>query len=182
MRPLGAFGVLVGEAVRHADARGYFSETFSANWAHQQGLPAFIQDNESLSLKAGTVRGLHFQSPPHAQAKLVRCVHGAVLDVAVDIRRASPSYGQHVTTRLSAASGEIVFVPEGFAHGFCTLEPETVVQYKVTRPYAPGSDKGLAWDDKQLAIAWPVGPAQAILSDRDKVHPKLADLPAYFSV
>lgn len=182
LRPLGPFGVLVGESVRHPDARGYFSETFSTRWAEAQGLPVFIQDNESLSRKPGTVRGLHFQAPPHAQGKLVRCMRGAILDVAVDIRRGSPSYGQHVALEMSAEGGEILFAPEGCAHGFCTLAPDTLVQYKVTRPYAPGADKGLVWDDPALAIPWPSIAAVAILSERDRLHPRLADLPPYFSI
>src|SRR5215469_8432024 len=134
--------------VRHGDARGFFSEIFREDVLRQHGIdPSFIQENHSLSVERGVVRGLHFQIPPMAQAKLVRVAAGAVLDVAVDIRAGSPSYGRHVAVVLSAAEGNQLFVPEGFAHGFCTLEPNSTVNYKVNRYYSPENDRGLLWND-----------------------------------
>jgi dTDP-4-dehydrorhamnose 3,5-epimerase len=173
--------VLVITPRRFADPRGYFAETFNA--ARYQALlhgVAFVQDNLSLSGPRFTVRGLHFQAPPHAQAKLVSVLKGAVLDVALDIRRGSPSYGRHVAVTLSAARGEQMFVPAGFAHGFCTLEPDTLVAYKVSDYYAPEADRGLYWADPALAIAWPVAAAEAALSERDRRHPPLAELATPF--
>jgi dTDP-4-dehydrorhamnose 3,5-epimerase len=168
--------------VRHRDARGFFSEIFREATLREHGIDVtFVQENHSLSVDRGVVRGLHFQVPPAAQAKLVRVAAGAILDVAVDIRRGSPSYGRHVALTLSAAEGNQLFVPEGFAHGFCTIEPNTEVVYKVNRYYSPEHDKGLAWDDPGLAIAWPVSGAAALLSDKDRRNPPLAALPAYFS-
>ena len=120
-------------------------------------------------------------APPRAQATLVRVLRGRLLDVAVDIRRDSPGYGRHVAVELSAAGAELLYVPVGFAHGFCTLEPETEVAYKVSAPYDPALERGLAWDDPALGIAWPVAAGQAELSDKDRRNPMLADLPAYFS-
>ena len=167
---------------RFGDRRGFFSETYNRAALAAQGITLdFLQDNHSLSAEPGTLRGLHFQTPPFAQDKLVRVVRGAVLDVAVDIRVGSPSYGRHVSAVLSAENWRQILVPAGFAHGFCTLEPDSEVLYKVTAPYAPEHDKGLAWDDPALAIQWPVAAADAVLSDKDKRHPTLADLPAYFA-
>ncbi|MDP7487945.1 MAG: dTDP-4-dehydrorhamnose 3,5-epimerase, partial [Alphaproteobacteria bacterium] len=131
----------------------------------------FVQDNLSLSLRAGTIRGLHLQLPPHAQAKLVSVVSGCVLDVAVDLRMGSPTFAQHVAVELSAASGEQLYVPEGFAHGFCTLEAETRVAYKVSAFYAPDHEAGLRWDDPALGIAWPVAAGEAMLSEKDLTPP-----------
>jgi dTDP-4-dehydrorhamnose 3,5-epimerase len=127
------------------------------------------------------VRGLHFQLPPFAQAKLVRVTRGAILDVAVDLRSGSPTYGRHAAMEISADNWRQVFVPVGFAHGFCTLEPETEVLYKVSRPYAPAYDRGLRWNDPALAVDWPVGEDEAVLSDRDRSHPLLADLGEVFT-
>ena len=139
------------------------------------GLPFFIQDNESMSAQPGTVRGLHFQKGSNAQAKLVRCTRGALVDVALDIRPHSPTFGRHVTARLSPESGEQILIPAGFAHGFCTLEPDTVIQYKVSSPYAPGYEGGIAWNDPALGIVWPVTAEQAVISERDAQLPRLAD-------
>jgi dTDP-4-dehydrorhamnose 3,5-epimerase len=160
---------------RFADARGFFSETFSQR-SYAAIIPdvAFVQDNLSLSGPRFTVRGLHFQAPPHAQAKLVSVLKGAVLDVAVDIRRGSPSFGRHVAVTLTAERGEQMFVPAGFAHGFCTLEPDTMVAYKASDFYAPEADRGLFWADPALAIAWPMAEGEAALSERDRRHPPLA--------
>lgn len=168
---------------RFGDERGFFSEVFRRD-AFDKVCPGidFVQDNHSRSADAGTVRGLHFQSQPFAQAKLIRVVRGAVLDVAVDIRAGSPSYGRHVSCMLSADNGTQLFVPAGFAHGLCTLEAGTEVVYKVSAYYSAANDKGLAWDDPALGIAWPVAAGKAILSAKDHSHPRLAGLPAYFSI
>ncbi len=168
-------------AVVHRDARGFFSETYFRPAYEKAGLDAvFVQDNHSGSAKVGTIRGLHYQTPPHAQGKLVRVLRGAILDVAVDIRAGSPTYGRHVSATLSAENWTQMWVPEGFAHGFCTLEPDTEVAYKVTAGYAPHNDGGLLWNDPALGIAWPVTDAAAILSDKDRTHPSLANLPPAF--
>lgn len=168
--------------VRHDDARGWFSEVYNEDAYRQAGVTArFVQDNHSSSALAGTLRGLHFQAPPHAQAKLVRCVRGRILDVVVDIRKGSPNFGRSTAFELGDEDGAHVFVPEGFAHGFCTLLPSTEVVYKVTAYYARDSDFGVAFDDPDLAIDWPFPRSGMILSDRDVAHPRLKDLPAHFS-
>ncbi|MGD9616199.1 MAG: dTDP-4-dehydrorhamnose 3,5-epimerase [Alphaproteobacteria bacterium] len=167
--------------VRHHDARGFFSEIFRESVLRENGIAAaFIQENHSLSMDRGVIRGLHFQIPPASQTKLVRVAVGSIFDVAVDIRRGSPTYGRHVALVLSAAQGNQLFVPEGFAHGFCTLESDTEVVYKVNRYYSREHDVGLAWDDCDLAIDWPVSRDRALLSDKDRRQPGLSDLPAYF--
>lgn len=160
---------------RLGDPRGWFSETYNLAAMDAHGFPRFVQDNESLSSTLGTVRGLHYQRGEFAQAKLVRCIAGAIFDVAVDIRPNSPTFGQHVSARLDAAEGVQMFVPEGFAHGFCTLTPDTLVQYKVSAPYSRDSEGGIVWDDPALAIAWPVAADAVVLSDRDRALPKLAE-------
>ena|SRR5579864_7789657 len=167
--------------IRHRDARGFFSEIFREAVLREHGIDMpFVQENQSLSVERGVVRGLHFQAPPMAQAKLVRVSAGAVLDVALDIRRGSPSWGRHVAVVLSAAAGNQLFVPEGFAHGFRTLEPNTEIVYKVNRYYSSAHDFGVAWNDPALGIDWGIGDEDAILSDKDRRQPPLADLPAYF--
>jgi dTDP-4-dehydrorhamnose 3,5-epimerase len=167
--------------VRHRDPRGFFSEIFREDVLHQHGIDVpFVQENHSLSKERGVVRGLHFQLPPMSQAKLVRVAAGSVFDVAVDLRQGSPTYRRHVALVLSAADGNQLFVPEGFAHGFCTLEPNTEIVYKVNRYYSAEHDRGLAWDDPELAIAWPAAAAAALLSDKDRCQPQLADLPVCF--
>ncbi|WP_347302379.1 dTDP-4-dehydrorhamnose 3,5-epimerase [Croceibacterium sp. TMG7-5b_MA50] len=168
---------------RHGDERGYFAETFRADlFAAEMGAFRFMQDNESLSRKAGTVRGLHFQSDPHAQGKLVRCTAGALFDVAVDIRAGSPTFGQWVGQELTPENGKQLWIPPGFAHGFCTLEPDTVISYKVTGGYYNAAcDKGVAWDDPAIAIAWPDVADAATLSVKDRQQPLLSDLPSYFT-
>lgn len=166
---------------KHNDARGFFVETFRKDALAQAiGNIDFVQDNQSYSAKAGTVRALHFQVPPAAQAKLVRVIRGSVMDVAVDIRRASPTYGRHVSATLSADNLAQLYVPVGFAHGFCTLEPDTEVVYKVSAYYDPGREQGLAWDDPALNIAWPAVSREAVIADRDRTHPRLKDLAAFF--
>jgi dTDP-4-dehydrorhamnose 3,5-epimerase len=166
---------------RFGDDRGFFSEVYHRKNFAEAGLEMeFVQDNHSLSARAGTVRGLHFQSPPFAQDKLIRVVRGRILDVAVDLRRSSPTFGRHVAVELSAENWRQLLVPVGFAHGFCTLEPDCEVLYKVSSYYSAANDLGLAWDDPALGIAWPVTPEAAIVSDKDRRQPKLADLPATF--
>lgn len=177
----GLDGVVIVTAHRYRDDRGYFSETWKRSAFAAMGIDVdFVQDNHSLSIEAGTLRGLHFQSPPFAQVKLVRAVRGRVLDVAVDLRRASPTFGRHVAVELSAENGRALFVPIGFAHGFVTLEPETEVSYKVSADYAPAHDHGLAFDDPALGIAWPFPAEHIVLSDKDRRHPRLSELSHVF--
>jgi dTDP-4-dehydrorhamnose 3,5-epimerase len=157
---------------RFADGRGWFAETYSTrSFAPALGDMVFVQDNQAFSAARGTLRGLHFQRPPQAQAKLVRVLKGSIFDVAVDLRAGSPTYGRWAGVTLTAERGEQLFVPHGFAHGYCTLEPDTEVAYKVDGFYAPDSDAGLAWDDPTLAIDWPISPHEAILSDKDRRLP-----------
>jgi dTDP-4-dehydrorhamnose 3,5-epimerase len=173
--------VKIIEPRRFEDARGLFMETYSRSALAAEGITSeFVQDNHSRSNFAGTIRGLHFQVPPFAQAKLVRCSAGRVFDVAVDIRRGSPSYGRHVAVELSAANGRQLFIPAGFAHGLATLEPGTEVQYKVSADYSPTHDAGIFWNDPALAIPWPVDPAAAVLSDKDRKLPTLSGFTSPF--
>lgn len=164
------------------DERGWFSETFRADLfgAHARPLE-FVQHNQSLSRPKGTVRGLHFQVAPAVQGKLVRCPRGAILDVAVDLRASSPTYGHHVAVELSADNGRQLWIPAGFAHGFCTLVVDSEVFYMVTGSgYSPAHDRGLRWNDPALGIDWPVGEDDALLSPKDRVQPLLADLGVVF--
>ena len=166
---------------RFGDARGWFMETYSEAAAAAAGPDVrFVQDNQSFSATEGTVRGLHFQRPPHAQAKLVRCVRGSIMDYAVDVRKGSPTYGRWVSAKLTAESGEQLFVPVGFAHGFVTLEPDVEIAYKVSDVYAPECDGGVAWDDPLIGIDWPLPISGAVLSDKDKSLPPLAELDSPF--
>ncbi|WP_298327847.1 dTDP-4-dehydrorhamnose 3,5-epimerase [Asticcacaulis sp.] len=159
------------------DARGYFMETYKDAWFREHIADVtFVQDNQSMSAQVGTIRGLHYQKTPFGQGKLVRCLKGAIFDVAVDIRHDSHTFGQWVGVTLSAAGAEQLWVPEGFAHGFCTLEPDTEVFYKVTNTYSREHDAGLAFDDPEIGINWPIDLATAILSDKDKLQPQLHDL------
>ncbi len=167
---------------KFGDARGFFSETYNQRAFHAAGITdVWIQDNHSLSGPKGTVRGLHFQTAPFAQAKLVRVTRGAILDVAVDIRRGSPTYGKHVAAEISAEAWNQIYVPAGFAHGFCTLTPDAEVLYKVTALYSRENDFGLLWNDPALGIDWPVSAEAALLSDKDKVQPTLAAMPTHFT-
>jgi dTDP-4-dehydrorhamnose 3,5-epimerase len=167
---------------KFGDARGFFSETYNQRAFHAAGITdVWIQDNHSMSGPPGTVRGLHYQIAPVAQAKLLRVVKGAILDIAVDIRRGSPTYGKHVAVELSAEKWNQLYVPAGFAHGFCTLTPESEVLYKVTALYSKEHEFGILWNDPALGIDWPVKPAEALLSDKDKVLPSFADHPAHFT-
>jgi dTDP-4-dehydrorhamnose 3,5-epimerase len=167
---------------KFGDDRGFFSETWSRKTLAAHGIVAdFVQDNQSLSRSKGVLRGLHFQSPPFAQDKLVRVLRGSIFDVAVDIRRGSPTFGRHVGAIVSAANWAQFWVPKGFAHGFVTLETDTEVAYKVTADYAPEHERGLAWDDPALGIMWPVPVAVDLLAAKDRNNPRLKDLPEYFS-
>ncbi len=167
---------------RFGDHRGFFSETWSRQAFASAGIDIdFVQDNHSLSAAVGTVRGLHYQSPPHAQDKLVRVVRGAIHDVAVDLRAGSPSFGRWVSAELSAENGRQLLVPIGFAHGFCTLTPDTEVLYKVSAPYAPAHDHGIAWDDPDLAIDWPAIADATTLSQKDRALPRLRAITTPFT-
>lgn len=167
--------VFVLEPERFIDHRGHFSEFFSAARFEKAGLQTrFVQDNISHSEKKGTVRGLHYQTAPMAQVKLVRVLRGKVWDVVVDVRAGSPTYGQYATLELDAQSGRQLYIPAGFAHGLCTLDDHTDVLYKVSELYSPQHDTGIVWNDPELGIPWPVDAAQVILSDRDRALPRLS--------
>lgn len=172
--PLALDGVKLLRVRRHGDARGWLAETWREDVMDGLGLPRFVQDNQSFSASAGTVRGLHFQVPPMAQAKLVRAVAGKVLDVVVDLRATSTSFGRHLAVELDAERCDQLFVPEGFAHGFLTLAPGTMLAYRVSAFYSAAHDRGLRWNDPALGIRWPVGEGGAILSDKDRDAPLLA--------
>ena len=177
-------GPLLITPQRFSDDRGFFSETYVQRVLEPHGIgAAFVQDNHSLSRLPGVLRGLHYQLPPKAQGKLVRVVRGSIFDVAVDIRLGSPDYGRHVSTVLSADNWRQLWVPVGFAHGFLTLEPDTEVIYKVTADYAPDLDRGIAWDDPDVAVAWPLaGGTPPTLSAKDQGQPRFADLQSPFSL
>jgi dTDP-4-dehydrorhamnose 3,5-epimerase len=165
------------------DERGYFSEVFKANiFGTRVSGVEFVQDNQSLSVKPGTIRGIHFQTHPVAQGKLVRCLAGRLFDVAVDLRRGSPTYGRWISTELSPRQNNQLWVPVGFGHAFCSLEPDTSVSYRVTNYYSPEHDEGVAWDDPDIAIDWPGMADPETLSAKDRQLPGLADLPAYFAM
>lgn len=175
-------GVLTLQPQRFGDERGFFSETYSARELAAAGFDrAFVQDNHSMSAVRGTVRGLHFQAPPGAQDKLLRVVQGSILDVAVDIRVGSPTYGQSVAVELSAENGRQLLIPSGFAHGFQTLTDRVEVLYKVTDDYAPETEGGLLWNDPELGIAWPIKEDRATVNARDRQWPKLADFKSPFT-
>ena len=181
VRQLGLDGVLEVLPPRFADDRGFFSEIWSERSFDAAGLNLhFVQDNHSLSRDVGVLRGLHFQAPPLAQAKLVRVSRGAVFDVAVDIRSDSPTRGQWVGARLSAAEWNQMLIPVGFAHGFLALEPDTEVQYKVTAPYSREHDRAIRFDDPAIGIEWPMEREALILSDKDRAAPMLADIDTGF--
>ncbi|MBS0231919.1 MAG: dTDP-4-dehydrorhamnose 3,5-epimerase [Proteobacteria bacterium] len=166
---------------RFPDARGFFSELYNSRVFEEAGIAdAFVQENFSRSSKVGTVRGLHFQMPPHAQAKLVRVSRGRLFDVALDLRRSSATFGQHVSLELSAENGHQFYIPAGFAHGFCTLEPDTEIVYKVSSYYAPQAEGGILWSDPALKIDWPVTPQSATVSEKDERLPLLKDAPPIF--
>lgn len=165
------------------DHRGYFTETYSRSLFTAAGIEIdFTRDNVSLSHRRGTVRGLHFQVPPAAQDKLIRVESGRIFDVAVDIRHGSAHFGEHVTVELDADNGQQILIPKGFAHGFCTLEDNTVVAYKVSGEYRPELDRGILWHDPDLAIDWPITNDSSITSERDKSQPVLRETPPYFRI
>lgn len=173
-------GVVILEPRLFKDDRGYFFESFSQREFDEKVRPVkFVQDNESKSVY-GVLRGLHFQKPPFAQSKLVRVIQGAVLDVAVDIRVGSPTYGKHVAVELTAENHRQLFIPRGFAHGFSVLTDEVVFQYKCDNFYAPQSEGAIVWNDPALGIDWRIPEASVILSEKDKHHPLLKDLPETF--
>ncbi len=174
-------GVLIITPRRHGDARGFFSESWNRQRLREHGIDIdFVQDNHSLSHQVGTVRGLHFQAPPHAQAKLVRCGRGRLFDVAVDIRRGSPTWGQWFGLELSFENGRQLLIPEGFLHGFVTREPDTEIIYKCSDYYSPECDGAVRFDDPDIGIDWGIDADQAILSDKDARAPRLADFDSPF--
>jgi dTDP-4-dehydrorhamnose 3,5-epimerase len=167
---------------KFADSRGHFLETFrKSDFAEMSIDCEFVQDNQAFSAQPGTIRGLHFQIPPYAQAKLVRVLHGAVYDAAVDLRRGSPTYGKWCGARLTAEGGEQIFVPRGFAHGYCALEPGTVVAYKVDGYYAPQSEAGLIWNDPEIGIDWTIRASKVLVSDKDSKLPSLRSFDTPFA-
>lgn len=181
VHPFDIGGVLLIEPRRFRDRRGFFAETYNAAELANQGVEiGFVQDAQILSTAAGTVRGLHFQNPPFAQAKLVRVVQGAIQQVAVDMRRDSPTFGRHVSVELSAENALQLLIPEGFAHGCVTLRPLTEVAYKVSAADAPGSHRGVLWNDPFLGILWAVVADDAVLSDQDAALPLLSDIESPF--
>ncbi|RAK64452.1 dTDP-4-dehydrorhamnose 3,5-epimerase [Phenylobacterium kunshanense] len=174
--PLAIPDVLLITPKRHGDARGWFSETWSERaLAGTVAETTFVQDNQAFSASPGTLRGLHFQKPPFAQGKLIRALRGAIYDVAVDIRRASPTFGQWVAAELTAEGGEQLWVPRGFAHAYCTITPDCEIFYKVDNVYAPDQEGGVIWNDPDLGIAWPLD-GEPLLSAKDKLLPRLKDL------
>ena len=175
-------GLKILEPKVFTDARGYFFESYSKRWFDENVADTeFVQDNESCS-SFGVIRGLHFQRPPFCQAKLVRCVKGAVLDVAVDIRKGSPTYGKHVAVELSETNHRQFFIPHGFAHGFAVLSDTAIFQYKCDNYYHPEADGGISILDPALGIDWHIDPAKAILSEKDTKHPNLKDFQTPFEI
>lgn len=173
-------GLLIVEPRLFPDPRGYFFESYRHDKLREAGfMHSFVQDNESKSQK-GVIRGLHLQNPPHAQDKLIRVVQGAILDVAVDVRKDSPTYGQHYTIELTETNKRSFLVPKGFAHGFHCLEHDTIVQYRCSDYYAPETEVGIRWDDPELGIDWQLGNAQPLVSERDQQHGNLATFESHF--
>jgi dTDP-4-dehydrorhamnose 3,5-epimerase len=176
-----AFDVKLLETKRFGDSRGWFAETYSEAKLAREGINCrFVQDNQSRSTFTGTIRGIHFQRPPHAQAKLVRCLRGAVMDYAVDLRRGSPTYGRHVAAELSEDNGRQLFIPVGFGHAFVTLTPDAEIAYKVSDIYALDCDGGVIWNDPTIAIDWPLPTSGPVLSDKDAALPGLDDFDSPF--
>jgi dTDP-4-dehydrorhamnose 3,5-epimerase len=174
--------VKILEPERFGDQRGFFSETYNRRTLAERGVELeFVQDNHSLSRPKGTIRGLHYQSPPFAQAKLVRVVRGSILDVAVDLRQGSPTYGEHVAAVISAQAWNQILIPIGFAHGFCTLEADTEIIYKVTNYYSPEHERGVLWNDPDLGIEWPASEEAFLLSPKDRGMPRLSDIVSPFA-
>jgi dTDP-4-dehydrorhamnose 3,5-epimerase len=183
VRQLGLDGVFEIRPQQFTDERGFFSEIWNkARWRDAGIDVDFVQDNHSLSKQRGVLRGLHYQTPPMAQAKLVRVTRGAVFDVAVDVRNGSPTFGQWTSVVISRAEWNQLFIPAGFAHGFVTLEPDTEVQYKVSAPYSAEHDRAIRFDDPGIGIEWPISQNELVLSVRDRSAPLLADVDTGFSV
>jgi dTDP-4-dehydrorhamnose 3,5-epimerase len=181
IQPLRLSDVKVLKTRKRVDSRGIFSEVYSRRTFAEAGLSFdFVQDNQSVSTALGTIRGLHYQRAPWAQDKLIRVLRGRIFDVAVDLRRASPTFMEWVSFELSAEAGNQILIPAGFAHGFCTLEPDTHVFYKVSNFYAPSHDHGIRWNDPEIAIDWPVNEDNAVLSDRDATLPLIRDVEHWF--
>lgn len=173
--------VLLLRPRRFEDERGFFSETYQRDRFREAGIRCeFVQDNHARSAAAGTVRGLHYQVAPAAQDKLIRVVRGAIFDVVLDLRRGAPSFGRHVSAELSAGNWAQLFIPRGFAHGYCTLEPGTEVVYKVSTPYAPEHERGILWDDPALEIDWPQIADPGLLSEKDRRLPTFGEQPDLF--
>ena len=180
--PLRIPDVKILEPERFGDERGFLSETYNRRTFAECGIQLeFVQDNHSLSRPKGTIRGLHYQAPPFAQDKLIRVLRGSILDVAVDLRQGSPTYGKHVTAVISTNAWNQILVPIGFAHGFCTLEADTEIIYKVTNYYSPGHEQGILWNDPDLGIAWPVAEEISLLSPKDRRLPRLRDIVSPFA-
>ncbi|HEY4040452.1 MAG TPA: dTDP-4-dehydrorhamnose 3,5-epimerase [Rhodopila sp.] len=176
-------GVKLITPARFTDPRGFFSETWVSGRFGEAGVPGpFIQDNHVVSRGVGVLRGLHCQIGPNAQGKLVRCVRGAIYDVAVDARRGSPTFGRYVSAEISAANWTQIWIPVGFLHAYCTLTEETEVIYKVTGAYDRAAERGVIWNDPDIGIKWPIAADRVILSEKDKVLPRLSDMPVLFDV
>jgi dTDP-4-dehydrorhamnose 3,5-epimerase len=174
-------GVRIVTPQKHGDARGFFSEVYNrTSWESADLRFEFVQDNHSFSAAVGTLRGLHFQTPPFAQNKLIRVARGRILDVAVDVRRSSPTFGKYVAVELSAENWRQLLIPIGFAHGFVTLEPDTEVLYKTTAVYSPANDCGVAWNDPDIGIVWPLPESGPLLSDKDRRCPQLREAQELF--
>jgi len=166
---------------KHADERGFFSETYSRRALAEAGINLeFVQDNQAYSVRRGTIRGLHFQIPPFAQDKIVRVLRGSIFDVVVDVRRRSPTFCRFESFVLRAGDWTQLLIPVGFAHGLCTLEPDTEIMYKVSNFYSPAHDKGVRWNDPEIGIAWPVAADEALVSPKDCALPLLSAIPDYF--
>lgn len=182
IRQLGIDGVFEIVPKKFGDARGFFAETYSQKRLADAGVDiVWVQDNQSLSAEKGVLRGLHFQTAPHAQDKLVRVLRGSIFDVVVDLRKGSPTYGKWVSCTLSADAFNQLLVPKGFAHGFVTLEPNVEVFYKVSAPYAPECDRGIRWNDPDIAVTWPLGGQEPVLSGKDATAPFLSDIASQIS-
>jgi dTDP-4-dehydrorhamnose 3,5-epimerase len=180
--PLSIPDVKILEPERFDDERGFLSETYNRRALAERGIELdFVQDNHSLSRWKGTIRGLHYQSPPFAQDKLVRVIRGSILDVAVDLRRGSPTYGKHVAAVISAIAWNQILIPVGFAHGFCTLETDTEIIYKVTNYYSSEHDRGVLWEDLDLGIEWPVSKLTPVVSPKDRSLPRLCEIVSPFA-
>lgn len=182
IKPTYLSGIFIISPLRFEDGRGFFCETWNSGGLADYGInTTFVQDNQSLSNAVDTIRGLHYQYPPHAQDKLVRCGRGALLDVAVDIRKGSPTYGEWLGVKLSAENGKQLLIPKGFLHGFVTLEPDTEILYKCSDYYAPECDGAIRFDDPDIGVDWGISPDQAVLSEKDATAPFLKDFDSPFS-